>query len=80
MAELDRLAHSRYRQDHTVERFGTEEAHPKSKRVVIVSSPKLPPVHEAAVGWNTVGFKSTAISATPGDYLGGRRYVRSLLF
>jgi hypothetical protein len=38
--------------------------------------PALPPTYDVVVGWNMVGFKSTATNVTAADYLSGTEYVR----
>jgi len=37
---------------------------------------QLPPAYDVVVGWNMVGFKSTATNVTATDYLDGTQYVR----
>jgi len=37
---------------------------------------QLPPAYDVVVGWNMVGFKSTATNVTATDYLAGTEYVR----
>ena len=37
---------------------------------------QLPPTYDVVVGWNMVGFKSTATNVTADDYLAGTEYVR----
>jgi hypothetical protein len=37
---------------------------------------QLPPTYDVVVGWNMVGFKSTATNVTAEDYLIGTEYVR----
>jgi hypothetical protein len=37
---------------------------------------QLPPTYDVVVGWNMVGFKSTADNVTAADYLAGTEYVR----
>jgi len=38
--------------------------------------PALPPAYDVIVGWNMVGFKSTANNITVEDYLAGTEYIR----
>lgn len=38
--------------------------------------PALPPAYDVVVGWNMVGFKSTADNVTAAAYLAGTEYVR----
>jgi nitrogen fixation protein len=40
----------------------------------------LPPAYDVVVGWNMVGFKSTATNVTAADYLAGTEYVRIYWF
>jgi len=49
-------------------------------RVVIVDSPELPLAYDVVVGWNMVGFKSTATNVTAEHYLAGTEYVRIYYF
>jgi hypothetical protein len=49
-------------------------------RVVIVDPPALLSAYEVVVGWNMVGFKSTATNVTATDYLAGTEYVRIYYF
>ena len=49
-------------------------------RVVIVDPPELPPAYDVVVGWNMVGFKSTATNITAEIYLDGTGYVRIYYF
>jgi hypothetical protein len=37
---------------------------------------QLPPAYDVVIGWNMVGFKSTATNVTAADYLEGTEYVR----
>lgn len=37
---------------------------------------QLPPTYDVVVGWNMVGFKSTATNVAAEDYLAGTEYVR----
>jgi hypothetical protein len=37
---------------------------------------QLPPAYDVVVGWNMVGFKSTANNVTVEDYLAGTEYIR----
>jgi hypothetical protein len=41
---------------------------------------QLPPTYDVVVGWNMVGFKSTATNVTAEDYLDGTEYVRIYWF
>ncbi len=41
---------------------------------------QLPPAYNVVVGWNMVGFKSTATNVAAADYLDGTEYVRIYLF
>jgi len=41
---------------------------------------QLPPAYDVVVGWNMVGFKSTAINVTADTYLDGTEYVRIYLY
>jgi hypothetical protein len=41
---------------------------------------QLPPTYEVVIGWNMVGFKSTATNVTAEDYLDGTEYVRIYWF
>ena len=41
---------------------------------------QLPPAYDVVVGWNMVGFKSTAINVTALTYLDGTDYVRIYLY
>lgn len=41
---------------------------------------QLPPAYDVVVGWNMVGFKSTATNVTAADYLDGTKYVRIYWF
>lgn len=56
--------------DQTLKLAGTENPVP----------PALPPAYDVVVGWNMVGFKSTATNVTAQDYLGGTEYVRIYWF
>jgi len=47
---------------------------------VVVDPPELPPAYDVVVGWNMVGFKSTATNVTAEDYLDGTEYVRIYWF
>jgi len=42
--------------------------------------PALPPTYDVVVGWNMVGFKSTASNVTAADYLDGTECVRIYYF
>ncbi len=42
--------------------------------------PTLPPTYDVVVGWNMVGFKSTATNVAAADYLEGTEYVRIYFF
>jgi len=42
--------------------------------------PALPPTYDVVVGWNMVGFKSTATNVTAQTYLAGTEYVRIYYF
>jgi hypothetical protein len=43
---------------------------------VVVDPRELLPAYDVVVGWNMVGFKSTATNVTAADYLAGTEYVR----
>jgi hypothetical protein len=41
---------------------------------------ELPPAYDVVVGWNMVGFKSTAVNITVENYLAGTKYTRIYYF
>jgi hypothetical protein len=43
---------------------------------MITDPPGPPPTYDVVVGWNMIGFKSTATNVTADDYLAGTKYVR----
>jgi len=49
-------------------------------RAVVVHPPEPSPAYSVVVGWNMIGFKSTATNVTAEHYLAGTEYVRICWF